>query len=206
MAEKLDIQAVQDHFKAAKKDDGTVVIEDLMKGYGEIARLYDIMGSMFAFVAKDMRYRLKVLTTHRSDVNGDKYQTVQSALTFETENGIKKKTKSGTMAGNRAMLEMHFDIEFFIVMFQKLAEGEDDSKCSELAREAFDKTLGEHVNFAVRQAARLAIRWLPTRKVFVDSYIKQDTAEALKMIGPTTEALQAVYDIMDAEFAKRDIK
>ncbi|XP_054756937.2 ceramide-1-phosphate transfer protein-like [Lytechinus pictus] len=207
MTEKMDIVIVRDCFKAAKKEDGTINIEDIMRGYEEIARLYDMMGSLFTFVSKDMRYRLKALETHRSDDTlSANYQTVQAVLDYETANGIKRKSKRGGLSGNRALHEMHFDIEFFIEMFITLAAGNDESKCSELSRQAFDKTLSNNVNFAVRQAARLAMRWLPTRKEFIDSYLKQDTAQALELIEPTTTIMKQVYDVMESGFKKHNIK
>ncbi|XP_030849927.1 ceramide-1-phosphate transfer protein [Strongylocentrotus purpuratus] len=96
MTEKMDIEVVKGCFKAAKKEDGTINIEELMRGYEEIARLYDMMGSLFTFVSKDMRYRLKALETHRSDKSlSDNYQTVQAVLDYETKNGIKRKSKKG---------------------------------------------------------------------------------------------------------------
>ncbi|XP_071489505.1 ceramide-1-phosphate transfer protein-like [Diadema antillarum] len=199
----MDIVVVRDAFVAAKTGDD-VEFGKFMEGYEEIAKLYDSMGQVFHFASKDMRGRTKALVALQKE-NAAVYSAVCKALDHEKAQGIKKKTKAGATAASKVLLEMHWDVAFFIHTMKKLGEANDDTKMSILARQAYDETLAPHNALPIRTAARLACKTLPIRKDFVKKYIKQNTEEALSLMPSTIAALQAIFSIMEAQFIKCDL-
>ncbi|XP_798633.1 glycolipid transfer protein domain-containing protein 2 [Strongylocentrotus purpuratus] len=200
----MDVTVVRNNFTAAKSAAGDVDFEPFLKGYDEIARLYDSMGQVFHFASKDMRSRIKTVNNLTKE-DGSVYTAVVKALDHEKAQGIKKKTKGGVTAASKILLEMHWDVAFFILIMKRMGEAQDDTKMSQVARKAYDDSLAPHNALPIRTAARLACKTLPIRKDFVEKYLKQNTAEAVALLPATIGALKAIHSIMEAAFIKNDL-
>nr|XP_054756939.1 uncharacterized protein LOC129263026 [Lytechinus pictus] len=203
MTAKMDVAVVKDTFTAAKSGNDVDFVP-FLKGYDEIARLYDNMGQVFYFASKDMRSRIKAVNNLTKE-DGSVYTAVVKALDHEKAQGIKKKTKGGATAASKVLLEMHWDVAFFILIMKRMGEAQDDTKMSQLARKAYDDSLAPHNALPIRTAARLACKTLPVRKDFVEKYLKQNTAEAIALLPSTVGALQTIHSTMEAAFIKNDL-
>lgn len=168
-------------------------------------RFFCMMGTLFSFIAKDITEKSRILREHKSE-NPDQFTVVQTMVDYEVSNDLtKSKTASGLLSGSRTLLRLHRSLLFFAKFLEKVPALDDEAKCSEAASEIYGITLGNFHPWLIRQAAYLAMRSLPTKKVLIERYIKQNYQEAEELVPLLVKAMLDVYDIIESLYADKDL-
>jgi len=64
-----------------------------------------MLGTVFGFVASDVKVKVEILQAYRKGPNKDKYESVRGMLLYETESGYLKDNKTGN--ASRTFLRLH---------------------------------------------------------------------------------------------------
>lgn len=203
----FDLQFVTECFKdsLSGEDGRQVLLRKYIEGFKEIDRFFRMMGTLFGFIAKDITEKCRILNEHKAE-HPDHFSTVQSMLEYEVTNNLTTcKTQSGLLSGSRTLLRLHRSLQFFAKFLDKVAEIEDDAKCSDVASDVYGKTLGEFHPWLIRQAAYLAMRSLPLKKDLIENYVKQSHEEAKELVPLLVKSMLEVYDIIQALYEEKSL-
>ena len=163
------------------------------------------MGTLFGFIAKDITEKCRILNEHKKE-DPDHFITVQSMVEYEVANDLTTtKTTSGLLSGSITLLRLHRSLQFFAKFLDKVANMDNDAKCSDVASEVYGKTLSEYHPWLIRQAAYLAMRSLPLKRDLIENYIKQTHEEAKELVPLLVEAMSEVYNIIQALYEEKSL-
>ncbi|XP_072045045.1 ceramide-1-phosphate transfer protein-like [Amphiura filiformis] len=205
MGERVDIEVIIQKFQEAKNEDGQILLQPFLKGYAEIILFFDLLGTAFGFIGKDLKDKSRIMSQHLAE-NPDNFTSVQSMLSYELENKLTKKTtSSGLLSGSRTYLRLHRALEFFIKFIAALRDLPMDTKISGIASESYSATIAKYHAWLIKQAGYLAIKTLPTKEVFLQRYLKQDADRIHELAEPVTAAMQDIFDTAQALYAKDDL-
>ena len=202
----FQLNVVLDSFRKARLEDGSLVIDEYVRGYDELCIFFDMLGTVFGFITSDVRDKIGILQHHRNADNGDKYKTVQSMFEFEIAYDL---TAANTrpLSGSRTLLRLHRALAFTALFMRKLSESTDSDSSGSLASEAYSCTLANFHPWLIRKAALLAMYTLPS----VGDLIKKVAPEtsnrdtATKLLVEVVEAIDVVYNETEELYTKNNL-
>lgn len=163
------------------------------------------MGTLFGFIAKDITEKSRILQEHKVE-NPEQFVSVQSMVEYEVSNDLTRcKTESGLLSGSRTLLRLHRSLLFFSKFLERLPNIDNDARCSDVATEVYGETLGKFHPWLIRQAAYLAMKSLPIKRVLIQDYIKQSHEEAQELVPLLVKAMLDVYDVVQNLYAEKDL-
>ncbi|XP_784137.3 ceramide-1-phosphate transfer protein [Strongylocentrotus purpuratus] len=190
----FDLEKIRSEFTAALHEDGTIDLEHYLRGHSEITRLLSLLGTVFGFVANDMKHKNNIIHDHRTD-HPEEFTTVQTMIDFEMrENLTARKNDKGRDSGSRTFLRLHRALEFFVVLLTRLTPAKETDPTSTLCSKTYGETLGKYHPWFVRQMAYLAIKTLPNKRQLIQRYCLQDMDKAKELVVSAEEAMQAIWD------------
>jgi len=196
-------------FGKSLKDDKSILIEHYLRGYDELYKFLNLLGTVFGWVATDVYAKMEVVRGHQDGENGDKYLTVQSMLQYEIDNKLIKPKAKDTNTGTRNLLRLHRALEYIIAFLEGVPDLENDEKCCPLSQEAYKKTLMKYHPWVVQKAANLAMHMLPTKGGLIEKICDFDDVEALKKATETLRksvaAMKKVYEVTQECYAEKDL-
>ncbi|XP_038052921.1 ceramide-1-phosphate transfer protein-like [Patiria miniata] len=204
--ELFDFLKLQDEFRAAKTPENEILLEEYATAFIDIAGFFDLLGTAFGFVAKDLRAMVKILRAHRAE-DPEHYATLQSMVAHEVSAGLTraKPSKSGLVNGSRTVLRMHRTLNFVTRFLDRIKSMPDEGYTSTAASEEYKATLARHEPWLVQKVALLAIKTLPIRKVFLERNVKQPKEELEAMADTAIGLMREVVDITQTLFEKNDL-
>ena len=203
---KFQLSVVQDAFKKTLQEDGTLLMDEYIRGYDELCIFFDMLGTVFGFITADVREKIGILQQHRGSENGDKYVLFQAMFEFEIANDLTQK-KSQPLSGSRTLLRLHRALAFTVLFMKKLSEASDNDSSSSMATDAYNQSLANFHPWWIRKAATWAMYALPnvgdlTKKIAAPSVGREEAKRLLKEV---TEAINPVYDITEELYTKHDL-
>lgn len=201
----FDLQLVKKCFEEAKLEQNEILIDKYLEGFKEIDRFFRMMGTLFGFIAKDITEKSRILQEHKAE-NPEQFVSVQSMVEYEVSNDLTRcKTESGLLSGSRTLLRLHRSLLFFSKFLERLPNIDNDARCSDVATEVYGETLGKFHPWLIRQAAYLAMKSLPIKRVLIQDYIKQSHEEAQELVPLLVKAMLDVYDVVQNLYAEKDL-
>ncbi|XP_022094312.1 ceramide-1-phosphate transfer protein-like [Acanthaster planci] len=194
--ELFDFQRLRDEFRAAKTPDSEILLEEYATAFMDIAGFFDLLGTVFGFVATEIREKVKILRAHRAE-SPEHYASLQSMAAHEIAAGITrvKPTKSGPVSGCRTVLGLHRTLEFVTRFLYRVKDMPDEGHTSTAAGEEYKATLARYDSWLAQKVALLAIKTLPTRKVFIERNVKQSKDEVEAIADSALGLMAEVVDI-----------
>ena len=165
------------------------------------SRFFDLLGSIFGFVVKDVTDKLDILETYCESSNKENYKTVETMVKFETTNGLTSK-KSNPPNGSRTLLRLHRAMEFVALFIQKTAQSEE--KLSHVAYQAYHETLAKYHPWLIRKGVGLAVYTLPTRDHLLKD-ICSEPEEAATKLNNLQAQIELVYQTVQRIYCDYDV-
>jgi len=203
---KFQLSIVLDAFKKTLREDGTLVMDEYIRGYDELCIFFDMLGTVFGFITSDVREKIGILQEHRGSESGDNYLIMQAMFEFEIANNLTEK-KTPPLSGSRTLLRLHRALAFTMLFMKKLSEASDHDSSSSMASDAYNQSLANFHPWLIRKAAVWAMYTLPnvgdlTKKISAPNV---DREEAKRLLKEVTEAMKPVYDITEELYTKHDL-
>ena len=187
---KFELAIVLDAFKKTLQEDGSLVMDEYIRGYGELCIFFDMLGTVFGFITSDVREKMGILQDYRKSKYGEKYVFIQAMLDFEIENDLTRKT-THPLSGSRTLLRLHRALAFTMLFMSKLSQSTDDDSSYYMAKDAYNESLANFHPWIIRKAALWAMYTLPK----VGDFIKK-IAQPNMDKGKTKQLLKEVSDAM----------
>lgn len=197
----FDLEVVLDAFRKCLRNDGSLSLDEYLRGFHELCRFFRLTGKLFGFVAKDLESKMKPIEARRrSSSIGHHYVTLQSMMHYEVTQGIERH-KGHLPSGTRQFLRLHRALEFILEFMRQLRRGDEHAKTAHIASEVYSQTLSKHHPWVTRQLAALAVYMLPSKKFLIDVMCKQDYDKVHDLISDVTEEGQPIYDVAQRLYA-----
>jgi len=195
-------------FKACMSDPN-LKHESYVQGYRELYKFLTMLGSVFTWVASDVKAKIDLLTKYLSSEEKDKYVTIQMMLTFEEEKGMVKRKKNDDPSGSRTLLRLHRALEYIIAFLDACQGLADEDRCSVVSRTAYETTLMKYHPWVVQKAAKLAMGLLPTKKGLIDKLVPSGDPEEIKKatedLPKAVEAMKKVYSATQVFYKEKNL-
>lgn len=189
--EKFDLEIVHDSFEKSLLGDEDIILDQYLRGFHELMKFFQLMGSVFGFVSSDVKSKMEILEEYRKKENSDKFETFHTMMSYEKNEGLLK--KSDYVSGSRTLLRLHRGLNFLRDFFEKIGTIEPTAKTCSICQASYNATLAQYHPWLVRKGALLAMHVLPTR----DDLLKKicvDVDKAIKALPDAIKVLEKVYD------------
>ncbi|KAL8584119.1 hypothetical protein ACOMHN_011734 [Nucella lapillus] len=197
----FDLEVVLEAFRSCLRNDGSLVLDDYLRGFHELCRFFRLTGKLFVFVAKDLESKMKPIEARRrSSAIGHHYVTLQSMMLYEVTQGIEGH-KGHFPSGTRQFLRLHRALEFILEFMRRLRHGDEQAKTARIASEVYSQTLSKHHPWVTRHLAALAVYMLPSKKFLIDVMCKHDYVKVHDLINDVTTEAQPIYDVAQRLYA-----
>jgi len=154
-----------------------------------------MLGTVFGFIASDVKQKLEILETYRSGPNGDSYANVESMLTYEKESGHLKTNKNGN--ASRTFLRLHRALLFVSEFLGKTLRLGDNEGTAGIAREAYSTTLSKYHPWLIQKGAMMAMYTLPSKKQLFKQLkgdVELSENEVDRMLREAIDTTRTIYD------------
>jgi len=183
--------------------------ESYVRGYRELYKFLTMLGTVFTWVASDVKNKIELLQKYLAAEQNEKYATVQDMIEYEVDQGLIKRKKNDDPSGSRTLLRLHRALEYIIAFLSSVQSISDDDKCSVVSRKAYETTLMKYHPWVVQKAAKLGMALLPTKKGLVDKLVPSGDPELIKKahedLPKAVETMQKVYDITQEFYKEKDL-
>lgn len=187
----FNLEIVHSCFRDTLKLNDRVSLENYLLAFHELCRFFKLTGRLFAFVAKDLEYKIQTIENHMSS-DSDHYETVDSMVEYEKDQG-KTHAKGSRPSGCRMLLRLHWALEFILAFMEKLLDEEEDAKASKIAWEVYKQTLYHHHPWITRQLASVAVFALPSKKHLINVMCKQEFSHVETLVQDVLTAAHPVH-------------
>ncbi|CAH3036424.1 unnamed protein product [Pocillopora meandrina] len=203
---KFELAIVLDAFKKTLQEDGSLVMDEYIRGYGELCIFFDMLGTVFGFITSDVREKMGILQDYRKSKHGEKYVFIQSMLDFEIENDLTRKT-THPLSGSRTFLRLHRALAFTMLFMSKLSQSTDDDSSYYMAKDAYNESLANFHPWIIRKAALWAMYTLPKVGDFIKKIAQpnMDKGKTKQLLKEVTDAMKQVYDFTEELYTKHNL-
>ena len=203
---KFQLSVVLDAFRKTLQDDGTLLMDEYIRGYDELCVFFDMLGSVFGFITADVKEKIGILQEHRKSENGEKYLIIQGMFDFEIDKNLTQK-RTAPLSGSRTLLRLHRALAFTMLFMKKLSEASEHDSSSSIAADAYKQSLANYHPWLVRKAAVWAMYTLPNiddlkKKIAAPNMEHQEMKQLLKDV---TEVMKPVYDITEELYTRHNL-
>lgn len=166
-----------------------------------------MMGTIFSFVTSDVNSKIKILHSHLSSPDSDKYSTVDRMIEHEMNLGLPAVWSNKQLpSGSRTLLRLHRALAFITRLFVDLARASETDDGAEsfstIVSVAYNATLAPYHTWLVRKGVAVALYALPSRQSMLQRMSKDGTEEEIVLIlRKCIEAINPVYDHVQCLFA-----
>lgn len=163
----FDIDYVCNAFVRSIYDKQEVNILYYLGAFTELAKFFNMFGTLFTFVTKDVQAKISILQAYAKDQqHGPYYSSIQAMIEFEKMNNLLCDHKRPS--GARTLLRLHRALEFISTFLHEVTKLDDDHSTSTAARQAYNRTLAKYHQWYIRQSVHVAILALPYRRNLID--------------------------------------
>ncbi|ENN76291.1 ceramide-1-phosphate transfer protein [Dendroctonus ponderosae] len=204
--DKFDIKVVHDKFEASLQEDDDVDLELYLESFEELNKFFNLLGTVFGFVSKDLAQKIDHLNKLlRDNDTSHKYKTVKTMIEHEKETEILH--KKGHTSGSRTLLRIHRGLDFIQLFLKRISELENHENTSVACREAYDQSLAKHHSFLIKQGAKVAMYTLPTREQLLKKVCgdEEEIQRAVNLLPKTLAASAVVYTRIDTLYTVHDL-
>ena len=204
----FDLEKLLKNFEDCIDSEGRIVLENYIKGYEELYKFLNLLGTVFGWVSTDVDAKLNVIRAHRKSESSDHYQDVRSMLKYEVEAKLIKPKAKDSGTGARNLLRLHRALEYIIAFLEEVPKLEGNDKCCPASQNAYKNTLQKYHPWLVQKAANLAMHMLPTKaglieKICGDDQVKIKRAE--EALPAAVKAMQSVYHETNQVYEEYDL-
>ncbi|XP_063220407.1 ceramide-1-phosphate transfer protein [Bacillus rossius redtenbacheri] len=188
----FNLTHVHEAFLNALVENDDVAMDSYLIAYKELFKFFQLMGSVFSFVASDVKEKIGILEDFRKKDKNDNFHTFKKMVDFEKENSLLH--SEGYVSGSRTLLRLHRGLDFIREFLKGIGELQETDKTSAICQKAYNNTLAKHHPWVIRKSAVVAMYALPTRKALLlkvcgdENEVKKATEVLPAMLEVTADA------------------
>lgn len=193
-----------DAFKKAKQDN-EIIIDEYVRGYNELTRFFEILGTVFGYINSDIIEKVTILKYYRDREGKENYRTVESMMEYEISLDFSVSTEQPS--GSRTLLRLHRALAFASLFLKRLGESNRDDKSSTLAYDSYNETLAQFHPWLIRKGVGVATYALGSCGSLLDK-CRGDTnslEEIQELLGNIAKAMDEVYHETESLYTKHDL-
>ncbi|XP_017490853.1 PREDICTED: ceramide-1-phosphate transfer protein-like [Rhagoletis zephyria] len=195
----FDINLVCDRFLRSISDKAAIDTLLYLQGFTELNKFFNMFGTLFGFVAKDVRDKIGILEAYHADETvGHRYVTVQSMIEYEKGESLLIDKTGRRPSGARTLLRLHRALEFISAFLHEVTKIDDQTSTGGSARAAYGRTLARFHPWMIRKTVNLATLALPYRRVLISNVYGGALPEG--GAGEVNEAMSELANIADQVF------
>lgn len=197
---KVVIKNLQD----SREDEDDLDMDSYIAAYRELSKFFEGLGSLFGFINSDVKSKLDILDDYRkSDDVGDNYETLNSMIEYEKEEGIIADEKKPS--GSRTLLRLHRALEFIAALFKAISTANDDASVGKMAKESYDQTLAKYHPWLIRKGASVAMLTLPKVQDIFAKALPEEKKDLRQLVTGVSEEATKVYNFTQSVYEENDI-
>ena len=162
------------------------------------------MGRLFRFVAADLESKITILEDYRKSYSKNKYETVQSMVAYELNNGTADFGRRNP-SGCRTLLRLQRALEFILQFMGEIAQSDHDAKISTIASKVYHDTLAKHHPWLVQKMAGVVMYILPSKRDLIQMMCKQDLDGVTVLLDEVVDAGKPVYETVYKLYEEHEI-
>jgi len=213
--EKVDLDGdfslpvLTSHF-AKCVSDPEVRLADYVNGYKEVYKFLALLGTVFGWVGSDVWAKIVTLEKYleNKEINSH-YQTVKSMIAYEVEKNLIKTKKNDDPSGSRTLLRLHRALEYIIGFLHRIEDIEEEDRCSDISRKAYEETLMKYHPWVVQKAAKMAMGLLPNKRGLILKVCADGDAEAIKKayldFPKAVASMRKAYDLTQVFYSDNNL-
>lgn len=186
----MDVDLLLQGFRECLKGDG-LHMDGYLRAYTEMAKFFEVMGTVFTFVTNDVYSKLNILRCYRKGGSGDFYYSIQSMLQYE-----KDQPSLTQPSASRTLLRLHRALDFVSGFLRELYTLEMEVKLGPVAQPIYARTLAQHHGWIVSKTVSAVLLLLPNKKGIFERLVGDDVALQRNLNDKAPE----LCDVMDKVF------
>ncbi|XP_071955816.1 ceramide-1-phosphate transfer protein-like [Antedon mediterranea] len=205
--EGFSLEVVAEEFEKCKSAENEIILEHYIRGYEELTRVFEHLGTIFSFITSDLKDKIRILKEHQK-ATSDHFKSVHTMVKFELDNELTiGKNSSGLLSGCRTLLRLHRALLFISSFLKELIESNENDSVPKMASNVYASTIANYHTWLVRNTAYLAMRTLPNKKTLQGRLCTSPTSEktAEEIVGECIKQMMPVYDIVQAFYSERSL-
>jgi len=179
--EEFSIDKLNSFFKASM-DNPKISLREYIDGYDQVYKFLNLLGTVFGWVGSDIQAKMNVIKELMDGAKSENYTTVHDMIEYETSAGLIMWKKSTDGSGSRNFLILHRALEYVVAFLNQMEEIEENEKCSNISKHAYESTLMKHHPWLVQKAAKLAMNLLPTKRAIVLKVAQDESEKAINEV------------------------
>ncbi|KAG1652456.1 Ceramide-1-phosphate transfer protein [Nymphon striatum] len=179
-----------------------VKLDDYITAYRELYRFFQLMGSVFAFVASDVIEKVEILEKLRQSEDKEHYVSIESMIKHEKENSLLE--KENFVNGSRTLLRLHRALEFIYQFIEMLSKADDNDTTSSFAQGSYKATLAQFHPWLLQKAALVAMYTLPIKSNLINK-VCPNVENANESLNKVANACIHVYNITQKLYEHHDL-
>ena len=168
-------------------------------------RFNDLMGTLFATQAVEIRDQVKILNGFLQGPDAVHYRTIHCTIAHETANPSLLEPKAKNPSGSRTLLHLHRTLAFFTKFVRDVVTLADEGKLPSVCLPAYEATLAKYHSWLLSKASGLAIRTLPTKAALYAKVSKYPYEETVTHIAAMVKAMERVFAVTDDLFTQASL-
>ncbi|KAH7957227.1 ceramide-1-phosphate transfer protein [Rhipicephalus sanguineus] len=197
---RVVIQNLQD----CLEDEDDLDMDSYIAAYRELSKFFEGLGSLFGFINSDVKSKLDILDDYRkSDDVGDNYETLNSMIEYEKDEGFIADDKKPS--GSRTLLRLHRALEFIAALFKAISTANDDASVGKMAKESYDQTLAKYHPWLIRKGASIAMLTLPKVEEIFAKALPEEKKDLRQLVTGIAEEATKVYNFTQSVYEKNNI-
>nr|XP_037269102.1 ceramide-1-phosphate transfer protein-like [Rhipicephalus microplus] len=232
----FSLRVVIKNLQDSREDEDDLDMDSYIAAYRELSKFFEGLGSLFGFINSDVKSKLDILDDYRkSDDVGDNYETLNSMIEYEKEEGIIADEKKPS--GSRTLLRLHRALEFIAALF-KCREGSVGPfpHCPlpevfqykgtlpsmkgwaelsalptmmhllrKMAKESYDQTLAKYHPWLIRKGASVAMLTLPKVQDIFAKALPEEKKDLRQLVTGVSEEATKVYNFTQSVYEENNI-
>lgn len=200
----FSLRVVIKNLQDSREDEDDLDMDSYIAAYRELSKFFEGLGSLFGFINSDVKSKLDILDDYRkSDDVGDNYETLNSMIEYEKDEGIIADEKKPS--GSRTLLRLHRALEFIAALFKAISTANDDASVGKMAKESYDQTLAKYHPWLIRKGASVAMLTLPKVQDIFAKALPEEKKDLRQLVTGVSEEATKVYNFTQSVYEENNI-
>ncbi|XP_065655254.1 ceramide-1-phosphate transfer protein-like [Hydra vulgaris] len=196
----FDFDIVIASFKTCAEDKFN--LEAYNRGYNELCSFIFLLGTVFKFIANDIREKTDLLEEYRKGEKKEHYSHVQKMLQYEVQ--IYKQDPSFLLKGSGTLIKLHRALKFTQLFLKGLTAINDTDSLPSMVISLYNSNLANFHPWLIRNAPKLAMYTLPSKNNLFKKIFKEEFDSTLKLI-ECAKALEEVFVGIEDLYTQYDL-
>lgn len=195
MVSSFSYSNLVDNLKACHSNLEDIHFHNFTEAMLEFAYSFSYLGKGLSFAYSDVTTKAEAI--RRNFGRQTQFTGLQSFISDEISRNVTRNNDSNNPSTARTALRLMWLLDFLLELLKSLLINEN-KKLSKLCRKAYDSALGPHHPWPVRMAAKVGMKLVPSREVFMERLlgVNKTKEEQVRMINELSDSAKPIRDVL----------